>query len=81
MPTKIISCIVLSFSLSYIKSNILTSYGILSVLMEPDRLPLKMLIKGKWSVITTVSFGDQSKYKRNLRGEKSIAIASKSSCA
>ena len=46
--------------------------------MEPDRLPLKMLFRWKWSVITTISFGDPSKYERN---QKSVAIASKSSCA
>ena len=33
---------------------------------------------GKWSVITTVSFGDPRMYERNLRNEISIARASKS---
>ena len=42
--------------------------------MEPDRLPLKMLFRG----ITTILFGDPSKYEQN---QKSVAIASKSSCA
>ena len=40
-----------------------------------------MFIKGEWSVIITMSFGDPTKYERNLPSAKSIAIASKSICA
>ena len=45
--------------------------------MKPDCLLLKMVIRGKWSVIITVSFDDRSRYERNLRSEKYIAIAFK----
>ena len=45
--------------------------------MKPGCLLLKMLIRGKWSVIITFSFGDRSSYERNLRSEKYIAIAFK----
>ena len=43
-------------------------------------LPWKILIRGKWSIIATVSFGVPSKYEQNLQSEKSTSIASKSSC-